>query len=331
MNTHRTPPGGGIARGGSELQRTPPGGGAALTKVGLSGSQPNLTLISEQDNAQITIRNKRKHSNENEHILSELADLKKQMSELMSALATNNKAQTQRMNQLCESTNDIKNQVTDIRNSMNNIIIEQNNMKAELKQLVATMNATETRLEGLETDVKDLKTSSGQPEIHMSYENVIAECRERNLRAKNIIIAGIPEPDPASSDAEHDKREIEKITTAIFSNCPGPKHYFRLGKIQENKQRLTKVCFTSEDTALNILRNQRNVKLNNIKIYSDQTPQQRKVLGNLQTELKQRISNGESNLRIGYVKGVPGIMNSQRKKIHVDRPNNDSSNLNLPA
>lgn len=48
-------------------------------------------------------------------------------------------------------------------------------------------------------------------------------------------------------------------------------------------------------------------------MYSDQTPSQRKLMLNLQKELAHRIQNGEPNLVIKYVKGIPKIMKDESK------------------
>jgi HAMP domain-containing protein len=292
------------------LQRTPLGGGFA---AGLSGSQPNLTLSSDLDNAQITFRNKRKLSNGNDYIVSELGDLKKQMSEMMYVLTTNSNIQTENMNKLCEDVSNIKSQVADIRSSIDSMTAEQNLLKTEVNSLVVSITATDARVGQLEMDMKLLKTSDSQDLSSITYENLIAECSERFTRAKNIIIAGVPEAGPDSP--EHDCQEIAKITKAIFSECPQPERYFRLGQSQENKARLLKVCFATADHAKYLLRNKNKANLSNhIKIYSDQTPCQQEALRNLSKKLEQRISNGEVNLRIGYVKGVPKILETHSKK-----------------
>lgn len=63
----------------------------------------------------------------------------------------------------------------------------------------------------------------------------------------------------------------------------------------------------------------KTVKLDNIKIYSDQTVCQRKHLERLKEELKTRIAKGESDLLIRYVKDIPRIVKSDEKKGDVPK------------
>lgn len=46
----------------------------------------------------------------------------------------------------------------------------------------------------------------------------------------------------------------------------------------------------------------------NIKMYADQTPTQQQFLRSPKLELEMRTRNGEKNLMIKYIKGVPKII-----------------------
>lgn len=53
---------------------------------------------------------------------------------------------------------------------------------------------------------------------------------------------------------------------------------------------------------------QKRTKLSeNIKIYSDQTPEQKRYLQIVREELDERLRNGEKDLKIKYFKGIPRI------------------------
>lgn len=56
-----------------------------------------------------------------------------------------------------------------------------------------------------------------------------------------------------------------------------------------------------------ILRHRNNIKSDVIKIFSDQTPQQQAYMKTLKDELRRRIDDGDKDLTIKYVKGVPKI------------------------
>lgn len=62
-----------------------------------------------------------------------------------------------------------------------------------------------------------------------------------------------------------------------------------------------------------ILRSKDNQINPAIKVFSDQTPHQIAKFKNLKDELALRMSNGESNLKIKYIKGMPKIVETQPK------------------
>lgn len=294
------------------IRRSPPGGGIGAER---GGSQPNLTSISDFDVPQITFRNKRKLPSDSEIFMSELADIKKQMAEMMSVIKSATDTQSENINKLCQDVNNIKHQVSSISSSIDSMSYEQNKLKTDVSNLAVSLNNTETKIERVEADIKSLQTSTSASVNSVSYDNVIAECLERNTRLKNIILTSIPEPTSEVFDkANYDKHEVIKISKLIFSNCPEPTHVLRLGKPQPNKIRPIKACFASEDTVKYILRNKSKFNTDDINIYSDQTPYQRDVFKKLKEELECRISNGERGLYIKYIKGVPKIIDDPRAK-----------------
>lgn len=112
---------------------------------------------------------------------------------------------------------------------------------------------------------------------------------------------------------EEEKIEIMKILKSIYNDCPQPEKIIRLGKFAADRTRAIKVCFASEEMAKAILRNKNCLKNHYIKIFSDQTPHQRKHLQNLVKELDKRTADGEPNLIIKYIKGIPKIITSSEK------------------
>lgn len=290
--------------------RSPNGGGIGK---GLGGSEPNLSLPSDSEKSQITFRNKRKLLCGNEEIMSEISNLNKKMADMMSLLTQSTNTQTENINKLCQDMNLIKGQVNNICTNIDSIHVEQHKLKDEITNLVASTNSTQEKIGLLETDVKLLKSSAGQSTNTepIIYENFIAECNERYLRGKNIIIVGVQEPCMDNMDIadkqNSDRQEVNKITRMIFSGCPEPERVIRLGKFQHGKTRPIKACFVSEEPVKNVLRNKNNVITGNVKIYSDQTPYQREAMRKLKQELEIRTANGETDLCIKYIKGVPQI------------------------
>lgn len=317
------------------VQRSPTGSGSNVTR---SGSYPNLTnkcnTTESTDLSQITFRNKRKFANENEEMKAEFSDLKmefsemrkqmeamqNQMSELMTYLTTNNTKQIENFNKLCEDTASIKEQVNNIKSSMHHIKDEQVKLKTDISNIKTTNSTTEKKIELLESSLQKINSrnlATSSPVI--IHEEVIAELNERTQRSKNILISGIPEltsTDPKERQ-EYDTSTLHNILKTVYPDCPKPEKIFRIGKYHPTKNRLIKACFECKSTPKQILRNKPNIKNNDIKIFSDQTPQQQAYFKNLKSELENRIKNGENNLCIKYVKDVPRIISTVPKNFKI--------------
>lgn len=92
---------------------------------------------------------------------------------------------------------------------------------------------------------------------------------------------------------------------------------FSLGKF-DGKIRPLKISLASASDVFKTLGSSRKLKsdqiFNAVRITSDKTPKQRLYFQNLRKELDKRRSDGESNLTIKYVKGIPSIVNSAVQK-----------------
>lgn len=199
-----------------------------------------------------------------------------------------------------------------LKSTMDQLTAEQNGIKSRIDNLMSLSTETEKRIDSIESEVTQLKkesTTNACPSI-ISPENLITEIQERQVRACNIIINGIPEsdlPDPEERQA-HDREEALKIIRKVSPACRDPLQTHRLGKHKANKTRMLKVCLHSKEDAKAILSNHKNKTDSKISIYSDKTPQQQNYFNNLKKELEDRIAGGELNLTIKYHKGTPKII-----------------------
>lgn len=298
------------------VQRSPTGCGSS---VRLSGSQPNLSQMNPnyETLSNITHRNKRKEPDDDAWIRDEFSDIKKQISELMAALQFSTSSQAKNISKLSEDITTIKNHVNNIGSTIENIILDQNNIKMRLNNLDTTTVNIEEKIKLLESDINKFNEGSPlQPALQIStnYEDIVNEVNERNVRSKNIVIVGIPEPDVATDRHTYNKNEVLKITKTIYAECPEPLKIIRLGKYKPDRTRSIKVCFSSEEPVKAILRNKSSAKFDPIKIFSDQTPYQRMHMQNLKEELVRRTANGETNLKIKYIKGTPKIITATEEK-----------------
>lgn len=290
--------------------RSPPGSG-------LSGSEPNLFSGDQGsdflDNTKVTLRNKRKCTDDNEFIKEELCGIRSQMSEIMTMITTINTNQKAFMDKISSDVSVIKEQMNDIKLSINNLTAEQGIIKSNISDIQGKHLVTEKKLEALNSEIDLLKTSpatsSMNPLVANPCETIMTEIKEREIRSKNFIIVGIPEPVSANRDQRMnmDTQEVVKVVKTISIDCE-PERVIRLGKYNPSKTRPLKVCLKSSELAMSILRNKDKIICDHVKVFSDQTPQQQAYRNNLKDELKRQSKNGINNLTIKYIKGIPKII-----------------------
>ncbi|CAH0402046.1 unnamed protein product [Chilo suppressalis] len=302
------------------VQRSPPTGSDTLSVR--SGSYPDLpskTVCQDTPEVQKTFRNKRKLGSDYEEIMTEFSEMKKQittvqnqMSEMMTYLSTMVNMQTDNFKKLNVDVSVIKQQMHDIKLNSDTLSVEQAKLKLDIDNLKINNNITEKKIESIESSLQHDNTSLNRFSMSDTREELVAELSERNLRSRNIIVMGVPEPkaDNPKERREEDMNAILNILRNILGlkDIPDPDKIYRLGKYQSSRQRHMKVCFTSQETATLILKSKQNLNDNNIKIFSDQTPQQQDNMKMLKYELEQRTSSGEENLCIKYIRGILKII-----------------------
>lgn len=236
-------------------------------------------------------------------------------------------------NAISEEFKSLKVEITTIKDSLSTF-------KQQLSNLSERIEKVETDIklcESVSSDICYLKSSFAKIEMekdkilstmnndplpttlqntpHTVYEDLAAELHERALRSKNIVVVGIPED--TNSDVlkmkEQDKQKLLNILHTISPDCPQPIKIYRLGKQISGKSRPIKVCFESESTVKYLLRNKTKIKNEKLRIYSDQTLQQKQYMSALREQLAIRTDKGETNLTIKYIKGVPKIITGSSK------------------
>lgn len=179
----------------------------------------------------------------------------------------------------------------------------------ELKGRVSTL---ETKLV---THVAQPSTSTAASPTAI-VDITAGELRERQRRARNVIIANIGEQASPEADLE--------AVIKLFSNAgqyPRPSATNRLGAPQPDRPRLLRLIYTCEDDARTVLRASSHLKKKaNINVRSDLTQNQLRCLERLRTELNNRREAGEANIDIRYVRGTPTIVDTS-KNSEAGRPN----------
>lgn len=151
-------------------------------------------------------------------------------------------------------------------------------------------------------------------DISINYDSFLSEIEDRKQRAKNIMVYNIPEQSGGNdlNKADSDK-EVTKEIIATVSEVSKIKKVIRVGKTGE-KPRPLKVILDNPQTALLVLRNKSKISHPSAKISADLTLNQRNHLKKLRNQLEKRISDGEANLTIKYVRGVPKIVDKVNPK-----------------
>lgn len=272
----------------------------------MSGSQPNLT--NERINPNITLRSKRKFVNDNDWIKTDMAELKKQLSDVMNVLVLSRNEQIENINKICQDMSDIKDQLTNMKSTLDTVVTEQKNLKSRLNTVETTALCMEGKITKIEDNIAKLKIETADQQ--KTTEEIITEIHERAIRRKNIIIEGIPEVQSkfVSDRLKHDKDKCLSVLKHFISDCPNPEKLFRIGKYNPNQNRPIKLSLSTEELVKTVLTNRNKHGIDNIKIYSDQTKLQRENIKKLKDEIKRRVKEGETDLRIKYIRGAPRII-----------------------
>lgn len=189
------------------------------------------------------------------------------------------------------------------------------------ENLGETINALKASILSLKKEVADLTaTINAKKETKNTdnFEEIIHEINQRNEKRNNLLFFGIkesPNTTNASDRQEHDK---DKIRSVLEFLSPGVNYDeikpVRLGKHDPSKStpRPVKIRFVNPETVSDLVRKSKNLRsvarFNGISISFDRTPRQIAAYKSIKTNLDNRIANGEKDLRIKYINGIPKIV-----------------------
>jgi hypothetical protein len=172
-------------------------------------------------------------------------------------------------------------------------------------------------------EVNDLKIQKNTYNTsNNSEEFIINEISERNLRASNLILYNVPESnsDNTTDRIAQDSNLVCNLINSINSgnnNIIKPLKVIRLGNRDKNNTRPIKAIFASPADAFDILKSKKKLLSlqppSIIRISSDCTLHQRNYMKKLRCELETRRTNGEADLIIKYVRGLPKIVTKDNR------------------
>lgn len=142
---------------------------------------------------------------------------------------------------------------------------------------------------------------------------LIFEATDRQIRASNLIIFNLPET-RAGTGWELDRRNVGEMFSTMGLQIYGFRCY-RLGERGldvEKRPRPLRVMMAGAQEVFAVLGMKAvltcTAKWANIRMCSDRTQMQRDQMQALRNEVARRTRNGEKNLAIKYVNGVPSII-----------------------
>ena len=198
--------------------------------------------------------------------------------------------------------------------------IENNNVNQQITNMMTTMTSLLERMSKLEENQSKkqegnqskCKSEENQLEdlVEVKVQEMTSESQEKEKRKLNLIAVNLPEC-PGSTREETEKNEIDQLSKMIQNILPDTNSQLqvtnpiRLGqKNIGNKPRILKFKVNSVETKSKILKNYHKINKTDTpakdKVYinPDYTTKERDLNKALRNELKERLSNGETNLMI---------------------------------
>lgn len=166
---------------------------------------------------------------------------------------------------------------------------------------------------------KQISLAAPAQHVGCDFEEIVREVEERQARKCNIILSGIAEStaDVREDRIEQEKQQVNEIFAYLRPGVTfGDLSVLRLGKYDPERMRprLLRVTLSAETMVRDIIGGAKllkdNASYNDIRIFHDRTPKQVDYYKSLKAELSRRKDQGEQDLRIKYVRGIPKIVSS---------------------
>lgn len=235
------------------------------------------------------------------------------------------------------STDSVLTAIADLRKTQE-LLIKNNNalgdeLKSRLDVLTSRFDSLSTEIKNIREKVASLDARVLSLESHSSITNlsspvneVIQEFSERERCKSNIIAYGIPESTSSNlaSKFADDQQTIHSLISKLSIVATANPKVVRLGKFSTSTPRPIKCIFNSPNLAADILSSLRTTNLISLgfppkaKFVRDKTPLERKLLRTCHEELNSRTLNGETDLTITYLNGVPRVV-SRSKNFNTAR------------
>ena len=179
-----------------------------------------------------------------------------------------------------------------------------NELRDDLAEIESDLNDLQE-----DVDILNERVARCENENSVNVNAICAELNERRERARNILLLGFKDYQDAATD-------LSKVNEILLNldEKPQAKFAFRLGKQIPEKIRPLKLVFDSVSTVNYIFKNRDFFVSRELKAVNDSTPLERNFLRDLRISLQKRIDEGETDLTIKFVKGIPSICKQKNVK-----------------
>lgn len=153
----------------------------------------------------------------------------------------------------------------------------------------------------------------------LSFENFYDEIKDRERRSSNIMVYNVEESSDqdVSATINHDKSQVSKIFHIMNINEDHISKVIRIGQVKKDSKRPIKIILKERNQVSLILRNKHKLKGKmNCVIDTDKTNLERSVCKKVHVEFKKRLEDGENNIKIRYIKGMPKILDMSKNDNH---------------
>lgn len=181
-----------------------------------------------------------------------------------------------------------------------------------VSKLVAELQSISIKLQSVENENNSLKKELSQMKKQyennsvQSIEDICKEITERERRKKNIIFFNVSEPEV---DGQSDATILSQFLSSKNVGSIKIQQSMRLGKNTSKKPRPLKVVCESQHDAFQLFSLRFNLP-KNWRMSPDRTEAQREALFKVRSELENRKAQGEVDITIKFVNGVPTIIKS---------------------
>ena len=187
-----------------------------------------------------------------------------------------------------------------------------NVIRTELSDMRNEICSLSERVKTLEDRAPISSGSSSAP----SAQDVLEEFHDREVRARNILIFGLLEPQEQTLELarEADVAGVRAILGEIIPQEVQAPATYRIGKPGNGNIRPVCVRLGSADDVKNVLKNKHRYK-GPFKITEDKTKLERETLSQLRAKLRELHDQGESHMTIRYIRGAPRIVPNNHRPV----------------